>query len=86
MSGLNLLNSRLRGKPPFAQPVIDLIEYDRHDNNGANNDIAVILIDAEDHDAARDYLNDESAEARTEGSASSPGETGAAHDRRRDYI
>ena len=51
-----------RCEAAFGQPGIKLIKNHSEDDDGADDDLAVVLIDAEDNDSAVDHLNDKGAE------------------------
>src|SRR5213592_1581990 len=49
-------------EPPFGQPGVELVERDGQDDDRADDDSAVTLINAEDDDAIVDHFDDERAE------------------------
>src|SRR5438046_2601363 len=69
-----------------AQPRVEIIEHDRGDNYAADDDLTVILINAQDHNAAADHLDDEGAEDSAQRGTLAARQTGASHHRRRDHI
>src|SRR5437773_5756970 len=73
-------------EPPFGQPGVELVERDGQDDDRADDDSAVTLINAEDDDAIVDHFDDERAEQSPQGGAFSAGQTRPAHHRRGDHV
>src|SRR5437879_13859442 len=64
LSSFIISSSRVPHEPAAGQPRVEIIEHDRSDNHAADDDLAVILIDAQDDDAATDHLDNEGAKNR----------------------
>src|SRR5260221_157968 len=67
-------------RAPAGEPRMIILEDDCCDHDGADHDLAVVLVDAERHDPAADHLDDECPEQRSQRGAFSAGEARAAHD------
>jgi hypothetical protein len=63
-----------------------LVEQHREDDHGADEDLRIALVDADDDDAAVDHLDHQRAEQRAEGRTPAAVEARAADDRGRDDV
>src|SRR4051812_11914592 len=66
------------GQAFFGEPGVEIVQDNGGDDDGADDDLAVILIDAENYDAARNHLNDQCAKNDPHRRAAPAAETGAA--------
>src|SRR5207245_479371 len=53
----------------FCQPIVQLIKNHRQDDDRANDDLTIVLVNAQDDDAAADHLNNQRAQQRSKGRA-----------------
>ena len=67
-------------KAAAGEPGIEVIEDDGRDDDRADDDLAVVLVDTENHDAAGNHLDNQRAQNHTEGRAAASGEAGATDD------
>src|SRR5438128_2723201 len=49
-------------QPSFRKPVVQLVEDDGEDDDAADDNLAVVLVNAENDNAAADHLDDQRAE------------------------
>src|SRR4051812_33113410 len=69
-----------RCKSSFSEPIVELIQEHGDDHHGTDNDLAVVLVNAQNHNAAADHLNDQCTEERTQCGTFAAGQAGASDD------
>ena len=74
------------GKSLFAEPIVHLVQEDSEDDDGADDDAAVFLIDIQDDETGADHLDDQGTENGSEGGTFPAGKTCPADDGRGDDI
>jgi len=64
------MSSNPGGKASFRQPIVELVEQHRKDDRAADDDLAIVLVDAKDHEEFQGYLAEKkAADARKKAAA-----------------